>query len=47
MICLNKKSDRKSNTCKNGRLVNSFNGTTAPIFSEPAKHLDKYKSETE
>ena len=31
----------------NGELVNSFNGTTAPIFSEPAKHLDKYKSETE
>ena len=31
----------------NGELVNSFNGTTAPIFSEPTKHLDKYKSETE
>jgi hypothetical protein len=39
--------DGKWNTCKNGELVNSFNGTTAPIFSEPTKHLDKYKSETE
>ena len=34
MICLKKKSDGKCNTCKNGKLVNSFNGTTAPIFSE-------------
>ena len=47
MICLNKKSDGKCNKYKNGKLVNSFDGTTAPIFSEPTKHLDKYKSETE
>lgn len=47
MICLKKKSDGKSNTCKNGKLVNSFNGTTAPIFSEHVKHLDKYKYETD
>lgn len=29
----------------NGDLVNSFDGTTIPIFNNPQKHIDKYLNE--